>query len=271
MRFRPAALAAAVLIATGLAPMDSASAAGPPAWAPIDSAAIHPGTPTVSGDAGCTANFVYIDKTGAVYIGQAAHCTSTSEELVSANGCTTGSLPLGTSVSLGPSGVTGTLAYSSWLTMQKVGEKDETTCLSNDLALVKIPPSAVSMVNPSVPVFGGPVGVSSGEAEIGERVYGYGSSDLRGGIETPQQGLVIETEPGSWSHLVYLLPPGVPGDSGGGLLDGQGRAFGILASLNTLPPASNGVCDFAKALAYAQAHSGIKGLELVPGTEPFSG
>jgi hypothetical protein len=251
--------------------MDSASAAEQISWAPADTATIHPGMPTVSDGAGCTSNFVFTDKTGAVYIGQAAHCTSTSGDPLSGSGCASESTPLGTPVTLGASGVSGTLAYSSWLAMQKIGEKDEVTCRSNDFALVKVPPSGVSMVNPSVPVFGGPAGVLDGAPAAGDTIYGYGSSDLRAGLETPQQGLALTTEDPGWYHLVYLLPPGVPGDSGGGLMDSQGRAFGILISLNTLPPGSNGASDLAKAHAYAQAHSGFKGLQLEPGTEAFAG
>jgi hypothetical protein len=33
---------------------------------------------------------------------------------------------------------------------------------------------------------------------------------------------------------------------------------------------SNNISDMAKALAYAQAYSGIPGLRLVAGTEPFA-
>ncbi len=251
--------------------MDSASAAGKPSWAPIDTATIHPGIQTSPGGPGCTANFIFSDQTGAVYLGQAAHCTSASAEPLSGSGCQSESLPLGTPVDLGDSGVSGTLAYSSWLAMQEVGAPDEITCRSNDFALIRIPDAAVTMVNPSMPVFGGPAGLVNGEVPAGEPVYGHGRSDLRGGVGTPQRGFSLGTEPPGWYHLVYLLPPGVPGDSGGGLMNGQGQAFGILISLDSVPPASNGASDLGKALAYAQKHSGIKGLALVAGTEPFSG
>ncbi len=271
MRFRPALAAALLLPACALSPVPSASAAAPVAWAPAERATIHPGIQTSPGGPPCTANFVFTDRAGAVYLGQAAHCTAKSADALSGRGCATESLPVGTPVSLGLSGVSGTLAYSSWLAMQRAGDTDEITCRSNDFALVKIPAAGVSMLNPSVPVFGGPVGVAGVGPAAGERVYGYGSSALRGGVGTPQRGLSLGTESPGWYHLVYLLPPGVPGDSGSGLLDGQGRAFGVLISLDTVPPASNGATDLGKALAYARQHSGIPGLALVPGTEPFRG
>jgi hypothetical protein len=63
----------------------------------------------------------------------------------------------------------------------------------------------------------------------------------------------------------------VPGDSGSAFLDAEGNALGTLSTLALAPLAgSNGVGDLAHELAYAQATSGIAGLRLVPGTEPFS-
>jgi len=271
VRHRPAALTAALFVAAvGFAPMPSASAAETVSWAPAASASIHPGIQTYDAKgAQCTANFVYTDKSGGVYIGQAAHCTSESGEL-SGSGCDTPSSPLGSEVDLG-NNVKGTLAYSSWLAMQKAGEKDEAVCLNNDFALVKIPQSAKGSVNPSVPIFGGPTGVNTDGLQPGETVMGIGNSGLRGGAEAPLQGFSVSDDPSGWYHLVYVLPPGVPGDSGGGFMDAEGRIVGVLVSLNSLPPGSNGLSDLGRALAYAQKHSGLKGLHLVEGTASFTG
>jgi hypothetical protein len=56
------------------------------AWAPEGSATIHPGVMTftnassfLNGASQCTANFVFTDASGGVYLGQAAHCSSTGE------------------------------------------------------------------------------------------------------------------------------------------------------------------------------------------------
>lgn len=271
MRHRPAALTAAVFLAVvGLGPLPSASAAETVAWAPAAAAAIHPGIQTYDASgAQCTANFVYTDKAGDVFLGQAAHCTSDSGEL-SGSGCETPSSPLGSAVDLG-NNIKGTLAYSSWLAMQKAGEKDENTCLNNDFALVKVPASAVRMVNPSVPVFGGPTGVNTAGLQTGDPVMGIGNSGLRGGVEAPLHGFSLTDDPSGWYHLVYVLPPGVPGDSGGGFMDAKGQVVGVLVSLNSLPPGSNGLSDLGRALAYAQKHAGLKGLHLVHGTETFTG
>ena len=51
-----------------------AAASAAPTWASASSAPVHPGVMTYTDGAQCTANFVYTDGAGAVYIGQAAHC-----------------------------------------------------------------------------------------------------------------------------------------------------------------------------------------------------
>src|SRR6201995_2769972 len=128
-----ASLTAAVL---ALAVLGGASTAS--AWAPAQSATIHPGVMTftnassfLNGASQCTANFVFTDASGNVYLGQAAHCSSTGEE-TETDGCSTKSLPIGTKIYSGDivngglqkGTLIGTLAYNSWLSMQKEGEKD---------------------------------------------------------------------------------------------------------------------------------------------------
>lgn len=251
------------------------------AWAPADTATIHPGVQMYTDGAQCTANFVYTDGSGATYVGYAAHCAGTGAA-TDTNGCDAASLPLGTRVDFveGGSLVTegtrvggGTLVYSSWLTMQQRNETDENACAYNDLALVKVDAADVGKVNPSIPFWGGPVGINTAGTAAGDTVYSYGNSSLRGGIEelSPKQGTSVGTEGEGWSHPVYTLTPGVPGDSGSAFLDAEGNALGTLSTLAIAPLAgSNGVGDLAHELSYAQANGGIAGLRLVPGTEPFS-
>ncbi len=265
-------------IATTTAPV--AAAAG---YAPADTAEIHPGTMMYTDGAQCTANFVFTDGAGATYVGYAAHCAGQGEA-TDTNGCDTTSLPVGTKVTFNEGGSlvdegtqvgTGTLAYSSWLTMQKNGEKDANTCAYNDLALVRVDAADVSKVNPSVPFWGGPTGIDTDGTAAGDRVYTYGNSSLRGGIEQlkPHTGASLgdDAADGGWSHPVYTVTPGIPGDSGSGFMSADGQALGVLSTVALAPLAgSNGVGDLGKELAYAQASSGISGLDLVDGTEPFN-
>jgi hypothetical protein len=157
--------------------------------------------------------------------------------------------------------------------MQQKGETDENACAYNDLALVKVDAADVAKVNPSVPFWGGPVGINTTGTAAGDTVYSYGNSSLRGGVEvlSPKQGTSLGTEGGGWSHPVYTVTPGVPGDSGSAFLDAEGNALGTLSTLALAPLAgSNGVGDLSHELTYAQQHGPLSGLRLVPGTEPFS-
>jgi hypothetical protein len=262
-------LAFALIAVLSLCFATAASAA--PTWAPASSAAIHPGVMTFTGGAQCTANFVYFDATD-VYIGQAAHCSSTSAANET-DGCIAESLPTGTQVEVDGASRPGTMVYNSWNTMQSLGESDADTCAYNDLALVKLDPADAGKVNPSVPYWGGPNGLGDATAE-GEDVFSYGNSSLRGGVATlsPKKGKSLGTDSGGWNHTVYTATPGIPGDSGSGFLDSSGAAFGVLSTVAVAPlPASNGVGDLAHELAYMRAHSAFSGVQLANGTVPFNG
>ena len=245
-------------------------------YAPADTAAIRPGVVTdTAGGGACTSNFIFTggDRT---FIGQAAHCAGLGEA-TDVNGCDTESLPLGTPVDIqARDGSTraGSLAYSSWITMQMTDETDENICQFNDFALVEIAPEDVADVNPSVPIFGGPTGVDSDGLPAGEQVFSYGNSPLRGGFEelSPKVGVSAGDVGEGRGHEVFTVSPGVPGDSGSGFLDADGEAVGVLSTLNLAPlPASNGIADVFLAMQYAQENAdGFADLQLVEGTEPFS-
>ena len=260
----------AVLAASGIAAL---AAAGPAmAWAPAGTATIHPGVQTVTDGSGqCTANFIFQDGSN-TYIGQAAHCSSTGEP-TEMDGCTSESLPLGTKVEIAGASKPGTMVYNSWLAMQAVGETNPDVCAYNDLALVRIDPADVADVNPSIPHFGGPVGLNTTGTSAGSKVYSYGNSSLRQGITllSPKEGFSLESSANGWTHTVYTLTPGIPGDSGSAFLDAQGRAVGVLSTVAIAPlPASNGVGDLAKEIAWANSKGG-QSISLVNGTEPFAG
>lgn len=257
-------LAAAALIIAALTPSVAS------AWAPAKTAPIHPGVQVFTAGAQCTSNFVFREGED-LYLGQAAHCSGTGGQ-TETDGCTSGSLPIGTAVNVTGAARPGTLAYNSWLAMQANGEADPDTCAYNDLALIRISPADVAKVNPSVPGFGGPTGVGSAVGDLGTTVFSYGNSELRGGITklSPKQGIVIQNEGGGWSHIVATVNPGVPGDSGSGFLDQSGKAIGILSTLQLAPLAgSNGVGDLSREIAYLRGEGGFPNIQLVAGTEKF--
>lgn len=238
------------------------------AWAPAGQATIHPGVQTYTAGGQCTANFIFTGG-GNTYIGQAAHCAGTGAA-TDTNGCDAGSLPLGTPVEIDGASRPGTLAYSSWIAMQRRGETNVNACEYNDFALVKIDPADVASVNPSVPGFGGPVGVG-GPSVTGANVFSYGNSSLRLGVTllSPKYGKVVRTTGNGWSRNVYTATPGIPGDSGSGFLNASGGAIGTLSTVAIAPlPASNGVADLRRELDYAAAAGTAVSLE--NGTERFT-
>ncbi|MDP3891084.1 hypothetical protein [Nocardioides sp.] len=253
----------------------------PPRWAAASSATITPGVQMVTSGAQCIANFVFLDAQMRVHLGYAAHCASSGSP-DQTDGCSSPTLPLGTRVRLvqgetlvGGGGVVGngTLVYSSWTTMQRRGVTDRHTCAANDFALVRVDKADWGKVNPSVPRWGGPTRLATGDVSPGETVHTWGQSSLR--LTTTfsaKSGTVVSGSNGGWSWEVLTLSPGIPGDSGSGFLDSRGQAFGTLSTLNLAPlPGTNGVGDLRRELAFAQRFSGISGLRLVPGTEPFTG
>jgi len=244
-----------------------------PTWAPAATATVHPGVMTYTSGAQCTSNFIFQDGAGTTFIGQAAHCSGTDGNTAT-NGCTAHSLPLGTAVEVRGASRPGTLVYNSWLAMQKSNEKNVDACDYNDLALIQLDPVDVAKTNPSVPKLGGPSGLRSAGLNLGDQVFTYGNSSLRLGITalSPKTGYSVGDDGNGWTHSVYTVTPGIPGDSGSGLMDKGGLATGVLSTVAIAPlPASNNFGDLAQELAYLTTHSALSGVHVVAGTEPFTG
>jgi hypothetical protein len=231
---------------------------GSPAHAAPSAAAITPGVRMISPvdqrvTSSCTAAFVFAGD-DATYLGYAAHCAGASESM-GLSGCAEPTLPLGTDVTIlanDGSRASGRLAYTSWGTMQERGESDPARCMYNDFALVEVDPRDV--------------GLDTDGTAFGERVVSY---QPQNGGTSAKQGRSLGTGGGGLAHRIETRPPGRPGDSGSGYLDGEGRAFGVLSTLFTDGSATNGVTDLAHALDYANTYGGIGHVALVPGREPF--
>lgn len=260
---------ALVLFAAAMLPVAAQASPGGQSWSPVEQATIRPGAVMITAGAQCTANFVFFDADD-VYIGQAAHCAaggSTGQP----DGCIIGSMPLGTPVRVEGASHPGTLAYSSWGTMKALGEQDPQACAHNDFALVRLHRSDHSRVNPTMPHWGGPTGITD-SLGAGSKVLSYGSSDLRAGIKelSPKQGFYQFRSGDGWGHTVFTVTPGIPGDSGSGFIDREGRAFGVVSTLIFLPdPLSNGLSDLSRALAYMHDHTELDDVQLALATEPF--
>jgi hypothetical protein len=267
------AAATLVLAAGAIGWIDAPPPDASVAWAPAGSAPIHPGVQLLNVGAQCTAGFVVVDS-ARVFLEEAAHCLSVGTPRgAEGNGCTAESLPLGTPVDIAGAPHRGTLAYSAWIAMRLAREADPDRCADNDLALVAVDPRDYPLVNPSVPVWGGPVALSPG-VRSGEAVFGYGGSELGLGLGAlaPRRGQSVGDAGHGWRHDVVTAPPGTLGDSGSPFLDPHGAALGLLASIEVSPvPGSNGVGDLARELDYVRLHSRLRHAQLALGTEPFTG
>lgn len=290
-RLTTAVVGVAAALTTCLSAPAEAASPDTRAWAPADSATIYPGVQTYVGSAQCTAGAVFTDDAGNVYLSQAAHCTGDASVGTSVEfwtGASLGKFTGSGTVSMVTDYVSkkvgaGTIAYNSKLTQAAVGIKDPTVLRYNDFELVKVNAADVGKVNPSMPVIGGPTGLNTSGLSAGETVYGYGDSVLRLGIQalSPKVGVTNEELAGGWSHSVLLATPGIEGDSGSTLIDANGKATGVFSSLRLGPldapdstrplPGTDEYGDMAHEVAFAQKYSGISGLRLVPGTEPFKG
>lgn len=258
----------AVLLAgaSGIA-VGAPTASADPVWAPAATAPIHPGVQTVSPSGQCTSNFVFTDGTD-VFIGQAAHCTTTGGP-TDTNGCLTQSLPLGTEVEVQGASEPAVMVYNSWIAMQAAGQSDQGTCIFNDFALLKLNAADADGVNPSIPHWGGPVALNTTSVPDLSLIYSYGNSSLRLGLTplSPKIGIVWATLFEGWDHQSFAVTPGIPGDSGSAVLDANGNALGVMALLGAL---GNGIGDLNKELQYMAAHSDLDAVELATGTEPFN-
>ncbi len=262
---RSRAIAAIAVLVALLVAAPALLGTGPGAQAATGS--IHPGVLLTSPAGRCTGNFIYSD--GAQwFIGFAAHCAGTGEA-TDTDGCATRSYPLGTPVQIDGASRPGTLAYSSWAAMAAVGETTPVICALNDFALVRIHPADVGRIDPAIPHWGGPTGLRRAPLGAGETVYSYGNSPLRGGLAllAPKIGLAVDSDPSGWAHSAYTVSPGIPGDSGSGVVDAQGRAVGVLATIEVLPlVASNNFTDLSLALRYMYDRDpGLAGVRVVPG------
>lgn len=254
------ALAGLLLLVTPVA------ATAAPAWAPAATATIRPGAATLTGNAICTANFVFSDGAGNVYLGQAAHCSS-SNDAGSLDGCLNDSLPLGTPVRVAGATRAGTLAYNSWIAMDERNETDINHCLYNDFALVKLDPADHGLVNPSLRFSGGPTGLVQNVVDD-SRVFGFGSNISDTGVRPhAKNGTSLRQGAGGLAHVVRLGPPGISGDSGSGLVDEQGRAFGVLSTYSPRRQL-NGAGNLSRMLDYMRG-SGFPDVTLAHGTEQF--
>ena len=213
-------------------------------WASLEDAVVRPGVDIHTPTRVCPSNFLFIrpDNTS-VFLGTTANCVR--------------DLPVGGLVTVGGPEVLGFLVYSSWQTMEEVGEKDPHAREYNDFAVIKIDESYRDLVNPTMLHLGGPAGLAeASRAGLGARVRTYTN-------DTSQEGLV-SGHAGEWALLVHGAPPTLPGGMGRGALDAEGKALGVVVNLGVVPnPGANGVARLDALMAYARDHAKLY-MDIVP-------
>ncbi len=257
---------ALALVAATLGGTASAVAA-PPSGTP---GVIAPGALISVGGFDCTTNFVFTNGP-TWFLGTASHCFWPDDNITDAGQCSHGAMALGTPVDIALTDgttTTGRVAYISGRTMREHGvcevRSDQNTDLSdgNDFALVELEMDDVRRTDPTVPRFGGPMGVRTTTSPLGrnEPVYSYqGEFGAKAGYRNEADD----------SAFRYVHLPSVIGNSGSGLLDAQGRAVGVICDVDTKDGYFTYVADMQRVLDYASTYGGLGPIQIVPGRSPF--
>ena len=234
------------------------SSAGREFGEPNDSQ-IRPGVRISSSYGGCTSNFIFTANDVTYYIGTAAHCFS--EDANNGDPCESRNAPSGFGdITIENAQRKGRLVYSSWSAMQQQGQTPGSSlCRLNDFALVQIHADDLDNIHPAALRYGGPTGLYTGTASVGDDVFTYGRSSLHLGQAylEEKQGRITEVVDGGLAYRVQTDNAGVPGDSGSAVLHENGRALAILSDVGVgfgggAAPVSNGIVNLERALAYAK-------------------
>ena len=177
---------------------------------------------------GCTANFVWQDGWGDRYIGAAGHCFLPDGKNASENAQRDGEddgdvydvnqLSVAVCADCTFGGATGLIVRGTTIELGDVAYARQTlpdgSSVGHDFGLVRIPSSAEDAVDPSMPQFGGPTGVSDGAVAAGTPVNQYGAGMGNGEVFASQGSNGVSEgdfgSPESWFAAVRASP----GDSG---------------------------------------------------------
>ena len=178
--------------------------------------------------AGCTANFVWEDRWGDRYIGAAGHCFLPDGKNASENATRDGEddgdvydvsqLSVAVCEDCTFGGATGLIVRGTTIELGDVAYARQTlphgSAVGHDFGLVRIPAAADSAVDPSMPQYGGPTGVSDGAVAAGTPVNQYGAGVGNGEVFASQGSNGVSEgdlgSPESWFAAVRASP----GDSG---------------------------------------------------------
>jgi len=254
--------AAALVVAGGLLSAggaDASTSALHPDWASAKAATIHPGVSVQVGNSPvCRAGFIFTDGTRA-FIAIPASCSGTGP--ADNSKCDVGQDPLGTPVTIGGAKHEGMLVYSSITQMELRSETGINRCTYNDLSLVRIDRRDIKRTNPSVPMLGGPTGVSKDAPAAPDQL-----SVL---LAAPSNAQALNTSGGGWSHAMMVDGPVAGSDLGGPVMTSEGKALGMVSGV----PTANGrtlVNNLRHEIRYLHTVNKFADVHLAKGTVKFS-
>ena len=250
-----AAVAAGCVLSTGAS---AATGAAHPPWASAKSASIHPGVSVSMGGVSCRAGFVLTDGTHA-FLTVPASCSGAGP--VDNSKCDAGQDPIGLPVTIQGAKHKGTLVYSSIITMELRGQTATNRCAFNDMSLVRIDQRDVKRTNPSVPVLGGPTGVSKDQPTAPDQLSVY--------VTAPTNAQALNSSGGGWSHGMMVDGVVSGADIGSPVLTAKGQALGMVSGV----PSSEGqtlVSDFLREMRYLRTLPRFSDVHLAKGTVKFT-
>lgn len=189
-----------------------------------------------SGTAGCTANFVWRDAGGSLYLGAAGHCFLGDDAVggselddpdspdlsgVTVEACVDCTFGGATALSTGVRGEVvelGDVVYARQ-------ESDDGTQVGEDFGLVAIPGDAEHLVDPSMPTWGGPT--ATGRIDGGEEVVQYGNGVVTGETVATKGRTGAGTSQDDGAGAWYAALPAAPGDSGSAVQVADGAATSL--------------------------------------------
>ena len=267
---RYAAVAALGVVACLLPGTGATAATGSthPQWAPAKTATIHPGVAVKMGGkppVSCRAGYILTDGTN-VFIAVPASCSGTGP--ADNSKCDVGQDPVGTPVDIAGAKHPGKLVYTSISEMASrmpapyPGQHVNTNrCTYNNLSLVRIDRRDIKRTNPSVPVLGGPTGVSQDQPAAPDQLSVFAV------MATPAEAL--QTAAGGWSHSMMVDAPLASSDIGAPVLTAKGQALGMVTDI----PTGKGqtlVSDFYREMRYLHTVKKFADVHLAKGTLKFS-
>ena len=211
---------------------------------------------SAEGTAGCTANFIWRDTRdpdGPLYIGAAGHCflddapASDSDARDHEDGDNVSDLSISVCADCTFGGATGLSVIEGEVielgdvvyARQVNPEEGDDGGVGHDFGLVAVPEEMEEFVDPSLPQFGGPDGVSLQAVPEGELVNQYGAGVANGEVFPTKGSTGVSLGDGGTPESWFSALRASPGDSGSplveGLNDGEegGAAAGVLTHLST--------------------------------------